>query len=87
MNAPLNERSPKWALPQMNIWKIPLENGRFRTQNMNKIGQKSYCEIDQYVGKVFWAKKSAQLVIPVRSTFKNDLHPPIGGPHRQLDLI
>ena len=71
----------------MNIWKKPLENGSFCTQNANKIGQKNYCEIDKYVSKVFWAKKSAQLVIPVRSTFKNDLHPPIGGPHRQLDLI
>ena len=71
----------------MNIWKKPLENGSFRTQNVNKIGQKNYCEIDKYVGKVFWAIKSAQLVIPVRSTFKNDLHPPIGAPHRQLDLI
>ena len=45
-----------------------------------KIGQKNYYEIDKYVGKVFWAKKSAQLVIPVHSTFKNDLHPPIGVP-------
>ena len=34
MNALPNE------LPQMNIWKIPLENSRFRTQNMNKIDQK-----------------------------------------------
>ena len=42
INAPLNERSPKRALPQMNIWKIPLENSRFRTQNMNKIGQKNF---------------------------------------------
>ena len=30
------------------------------------------------------AKKSAQLVIPVRSTFQNDLHPPTGGPHPVL---
>ena len=71
----------------MNIWKKPLGNGSFCTQNVNKIGQKNYCEIDKYAGKVFWTKKSAQLVIPIRSTFKNDLHPPIGGPHRQLDLI
>ena len=40
--------------------------------------------LDRYVGKGFWAKKSAQLVIPVRSTFQNDLHPPIGGPHPLL---
>ena len=71
----------------MNIWKKPLENGSFRTQNVNKIGQKNYCEIDKYVGKVFWANKSAQLVIPVHSTFNNDLHLSIGGPHHQLDLI
>ena len=40
-----------------------------------------YCypiAIDRYVWKGFWAKKSAQLVIPVRSTFQNYLHPPIG---------
>ena len=29
-------------------------------------------------------KKSAQLDIPVRSTFQNNLHPPIGGPHPVL---
>ena len=40
MNAPPNERSPKRALPQMNIWKMSLENGRFRTQNVIKIDQK-----------------------------------------------
>ena len=57
------------------------------TQIVNKIGKKKHCEIDRYFGKVFWAKKSAQLVIPVRSTFKNNLHPPIRGPHRQLDFI
>ena len=71
----------------MNTWKKPLEIGSFRTQNVNKIGKKEYCEIDRYVGKVFWAKKSAQLVIPVRITFQNDLHPAIGGLHRQLDFI
>ena len=47
----------------MNIWKKPLENGSFLTQIVNKIGQKNYCEIDWYVGKYFWAKKSAQYVI------------------------
>ena len=40
--------------------------------------------LGRYVGKGFWAKKSAQLVIPVRNTFQNDLHPPIGGPHPVL---
>ena len=40
--------------------------------------------LDIYVEKGVWAKKSAQLVIPVRSTFQNDSHPPIGGPHPVL---
>ena len=44
INAPLNECSPKQALPQMNIWRKPLENGRFRTQNVNKFGQKKICD-------------------------------------------
>ena len=25
----------------MNIWKKPLENGNFRTENVNKVGQKN----------------------------------------------
>ena len=33
------------------------------------------------------AKESVQLVIPVRSTLHSDSHPPIWGPHRQLDFI
>ena len=33
------------------------------------------------MGRDFERKKLAQLVIPVHSTFQNDLHPPIGGPH------
>ena len=32
------------------------------------------------MGRDFERKKLAQLVIPVHSTFQNDLHPPIGGP-------
>ena len=36
------------------------------------------------LGSGFWAEKMAQLVIPVRSTFQNDLHLPIGGPHPVL---
>ena len=68
MNAPPNERSPKWTCK-----KKPLENGRFRTQNVNKIGQKNYCEIDKYVGKVFWAKNqlnwSFQSVAPSRMIY------------------
>ena len=74
--APLNEHKKK-----------ALENGSFRAQNVDKIVHKNYCEIDGYVGKVFWAKKLTPLVIPVRITFQNDLHPPIGDPHRQLDFI
>ena len=47
--APLNERSPKRALPQTSAppnehKKIALENGRFRTQNVNKIDQKKNCD-------------------------------------------
>ena len=44
INAPLNECSPKQALPQMNIWRKPLENGCFRTPNVNKFGQKKNCD-------------------------------------------
>ena len=54
-------------------------------ENMKKAFRKwqfSHPKCDQN-----WQKKSAQLVIPVRSTFQNDLHPLIGGPHRQLDFI
>ena len=40
--------------------------------------------LDIYVEKRVWAKKSGQLIIPVRSTFHNDLHPPIGGHHPVL---
>ena len=45
MNAPLNERSPKRALPQTGAppnehKKNALENGRFRTQKVNKIDPK-----------------------------------------------
>ena len=47
-------------------------------------GPKKKLWLDIYVEKGFWAKESAQLVIPVRSTFQNDLHPPIGGHHPVL---
>ena len=47
-------------------------------------GSRKKLWLDIYVEKGFWAKKSAQLVIPVRSTFQNDLHPPIGGHHPVL---
>ena len=36
------------------------------------------------LGRVFERKKSAQLVIPVRSTFQNDFQKPVGGPHPVL---
>ena len=44
-----NQRSPKRALPQTSAppnehKKNALENGRFRTQNVNKIGQKKNCD-------------------------------------------
>ena len=39
---------------------------------------------DRYSTQVIPRKKLAQLVISVCSTFQNDLHPPIGGPHPVL---
>ena len=80
MNAPLNERSPKRALPQTSAppnehKKIALENGRFCTQNEQNWPKKKLW-LDIYVEKQVWAKKSAQLVIPVRSTFQNDSRHP-----------
>ena len=49
MNAPLNERSPKRALPQTGAppnehKKKALENGRFRTQKVNKIDPQKNCD-------------------------------------------
>ena len=60
------------------------EKWQFSHPNREQNWAKKNCEIDHYVGKFFGAKKSAQLVIPVRSTFQNDLHPPIGGHHPVL---
>ena len=37
--------SPKCALlPQICFWKMLIENGRFRTQNMNEIGWEKNCD-------------------------------------------
>ena len=47
-------------------------------------GPEKKLRLDIYVEKGFSAKESAQLVIPVRSTFRNALHPPIGGHHPVL---
>ena len=77
--APQNERSLIWTFEE----KKPLENGNFCTKTWTKLVKKKLW-LDRYDGKGFWAKKMAQLVIPVRSTFQNDLHPPIGGPHPVL---
>ena len=74
--APQNERSLIWTFEE----KKPLENGNFCTKTWTKLVKKNLW-LDRYDGKGFWAKKMAQLVIPVRSTFQNDLHPPIRGPH------
>ena len=63
---------------------MSLENGRFRTKNVIKIDPQKKLWLDIYVEKRVWAKKSAKLVIPVCSTFQNDLHPPIGGHHPVL---
>ena len=84
MNAPPNERSPKRALPQMNIWKKASRQWQFLHHKCKQNWPKKKLWLDRYVGKGFQRKKLAQLVISVRSTFKNDLHPPIGGPHPVL---
>ena len=55
--APLNERSPQWTLPQMNIRKKPLEYSLFCTQTMNEIGLKKKLWLDIYVEKKFLGEK------------------------------
>ena len=81
--------SPKWTLPQTSAPPNEHMKNVFRKwpfshlkQEQNGLGKKLWLDI--YVEKGVWAKKSAQLVIPVRSTFQNDSHPPIGGPHLVL---
>ena len=72
--------SPKWALPTMNIWKKPSENGRFRTQNVNKIGQKN-CVIRYLCWEGILGEKISAIghSIPYRLS-----HPPIRGSHPVL---
>ena len=90
-------RSPKPAealfyqwLPQMraappNLFlKKAYRKWPFSHPKNEENGPKKKLWLDIYVEKGFCAKESAQLVIPVRSTFQNDLHPPIGGPHPVL---
>ena len=78
---------PKISAPQNEHVKKALRKWQFSDPKCEQNWPNKFLWLDRYVGKGFWAKKSAQLVIPVRSTFQNDLHPPIGGPNRQLDSI
>ena len=85
----LTTGSPKWTLPQKSAPPNEHMKNVFRKwpfshpkHEQNWPGKKLWLDI--YVEKGVWAKKSAQLVIPVRSTFQNDSHPPIGGPHSVL---
>ena len=87
--APLNQRSPKWMLPQTSAppnehMKNVFRKWPFSHQKCDQNWLKKKLWLDIYVEKRVWAKKSAKLVIPVRSTFQNDLHPPIGGHHPVL---
>ena len=76
MNAPPNEHMKK----TFRKW-------LFSHPKREQIWPKKKLWLDRCVKKVFWVKESVQLVIPVRSTLHSDSHPPIGGPHRQLDFI
>ena len=78
MNAPPNERSPKWTYEKC-LYKMAV----FAPKMWSKLTPKKIV-----IRYLYWeaglGEKSAKLVIPVRSTFQNDLHPPIGGPHPVL---
>ena len=52
-------RSPKRALPQMNIWKKRLGNGSFCTQNVNKIDQTNFWDYIDMLGRDFERKNSS----------------------------
>ena len=76
-SAPQNERcSPIWTFE-----KKTLKMAVFATEMLTKLAKRNLW-LDRCIQKVFLAKKSAWLVIPVRSTFHGDSHPPIGGHHR-----
>ena len=68
----------------MNVWRKKLKKmAVFATETWTKLAKKNLW-LGICVEKGFWAKKSAQLVIPVCSTFQNDSHPPIEGHHPLL---
>ena len=68
----------------MNVWRKKLKKmAVFATETWTKLAKKNLW-LGICVEKGFWAKKSAQLVIPVCSTFQNDSHPPIEGHHPVL---
>ena len=88
----LTTGSPKWMLPQKSAppnehMKNIFRKWPFSHPKHEQNGPEKKLWLDIYVEKGVWAKKSAQLVIPVRSTLHNVLHPPIWGHHRQLDFI
>ena len=85
----LTTGSPKWTLPQKSAppnehMKNVFRKWPFSHQKCDQNWPQKKLWLDIYVEKRVWAKKSAKLVIPIRSTFQNDLHPPIGGPHPVL---
>ena len=73
---------PKTSAPQYEHLKKAFRKWQFLHWKREQSWSKKW--LDRCVGKGFWAKKSAQLVILVRSSFQNDLHLPIGGPHPVL---
>ena len=85
----LTTGSPKRTLPQKRAppnehMKNVFRKWPFSHQKCDQNWPRKKLWLDIYVEKRVWAKKSAKLAIPVRSTFQNDLHPPIGGPHPVL---
>ena len=73
--------SPKWtALPKMNS---ALQNEQ-RSPKWTEASLLYHCDWKFVLRRDFGWKLAAQLVIPVHSTFQNDSHPPIEGPHPVL---
>ena len=75
---------PQTSAPPNEHMKNVFRKWPFSHQKCDQNWPKKKLWLDIYVEKRVWAKKSAKLVIPVRSTFQNDSHPPIGGPHPVL---
>ena len=75
---------PQTSAPPNEHMKNVFRKWPFSHQKCDQNWPQKKLWLDIYVEKRVWAKKSAKLVIPVRSTFQNDLHPPIGGHHPVL---